>query len=80
MQSFNWRRHSSNMNRTKKQVAAGALSRSEELNLDAQVATNEVNLATTGERTRIWHILQLKQALADSGVTTAGCGDPVTRT
>ena len=32
------------LERTKKQVAAGALAKSEELNLDAQVATNEVTL------------------------------------
>ena len=32
------------LERTKKQVAAGSLPKSEELNLDAQVATNEVTL------------------------------------
>lgn len=48
--------------RTKKQVAAGALARSEELNLDAQVATNEVNLVQQ-ENALALAILQLKQAL-----------------
>jgi outer membrane protein len=48
--------------RTKKQVAAGALSRSEELNLDAQVATNEVNLVQQENALNL-AILQLKQAL-----------------
>lgn len=48
--------------RTKKQVAAGALSKSNELNLDAQVATNELNVITQ-ENTLVLSLLQLKQAL-----------------
>jgi len=48
--------------RTKKQVAAGALSKSNELNLDAQVATNELNVITR-ENTLNLSLLQLKQAL-----------------
>lgn len=48
--------------RTKKQVAAGALPKSNELNLDAQVATNEVNLVTA-ENALVLSLLQLKQAL-----------------
>ncbi len=48
--------------RTKKQVAVGALPRSNELNLDAQVATNELNLITR-ENTLMLSLLQLKQAL-----------------
>lgn len=50
------------LERTRKQVAAGALPRSEELNLDAQVATNEVNVITN-ENSLNLSILQLKQAL-----------------
>lgn len=50
------------LERTKKQVAAGALPRSNELNLDAQVATNELNVITR-ENTLILSLLQLKQAL-----------------
>ncbi|HTF21142.1 MAG TPA: TolC family protein [Chryseolinea sp.] len=48
--------------RTKKQVAAGALPKANELNLDAQVATNEVNLVTA-ENALALSLLQLKQAL-----------------
>jgi outer membrane protein len=48
--------------RTKKQVEAGALPKSNELNLDAQVATNEVNLVTA-ENALALSLLQLKQAL-----------------
>jgi outer membrane protein len=48
--------------RTKKQVAAGALPKSSELNLDAQVATNELNVITR-ENTLNLSLLQLKQAL-----------------
>lgn len=48
--------------RTKKQVAAGALSKSEELNLDAQVATDEVTLVQN-ENALALSILQLKQAM-----------------
>jgi outer membrane protein len=50
------------LDRTKKQVAAGALSRSEELNLEAQVATNEVNLINQTNALTM-SLLQLKQAL-----------------
>jgi outer membrane protein len=48
--------------RTKKQVAAGALPKANELNLDAQVATNEVNLVTA-ENALALSLLQLKQML-----------------
>lgn len=48
--------------RTRKQVAAGALPRSNELNLDAQVATNEVNVVTR-ENNLALSLLRLKQAL-----------------
>jgi outer membrane protein len=50
------------LERVKKQVAAGALPRSEELNLDAQVATNEVTVITQDNNLNL-AILQLKQAL-----------------
>jgi outer membrane protein len=50
------------LERTKKQVAAGALPRSEELNLEAQVATNELNLVNQ-ENALMLSILQLKQAM-----------------
>ena len=50
------------LDRTKKQVAAGALPKSEELNLDAQVASNEVALVQQ-ENALAFSILQLKQAL-----------------
>ncbi|WP_333818780.1 TolC family protein [Ohtaekwangia sp.] len=50
------------LERTRKQVAAGALARSEELNLDAQVATNEVSL-TQQENALALSLLRLKQAL-----------------
>lgn len=50
------------LERARKQVAAGALPRSEELNLDAQVATNEVNVITN-ENSLNFSLLQLKQAL-----------------
>lgn len=48
--------------RTQKQVAAGALPKSNELNLDAQVATNEVNLVRA-ENALAVALLQLKQAM-----------------
>ena len=48
--------------RTKKQVAAGSLPKSNELNLDAQVATNELNVITR-ENALALSFLQLKQAL-----------------
>lgn len=50
------------LDRTKKQVAAGSLPKSEELNLDAQVAGNEVTLVQQ-ENALALSILQLKQAL-----------------
>ena len=50
------------LDRTSKQVAAGALPKSEELNLDAQVASNEVTVAQQ-ENALAMSILQLKQAL-----------------
>jgi outer membrane protein len=50
------------LERAKKQVAAGAIAKSEELNLDAQVATNEVNLVQRENQLNL-SILQLKQAL-----------------
>jgi outer membrane protein len=50
------------LERTKKQVAAGALPRSEELNLEAQVATNELNLVNQ-ENALMLSMLQLKQAM-----------------
>jgi outer membrane protein len=52
--------------RTKKQVAAGALPKSSELNLDAQVATNEVNLITRENNLNL-SLLRLKQALQMPG-------------
>lgn len=48
--------------RTRKQVEAGALPKANELNLDAQVATNEVNVVTA-ENALALSLLQLKQAL-----------------
>jgi outer membrane protein len=50
------------LERTKKQVAAGSLARSEELNLDAQLARNELNLVQQ-ENALALSLLQLKQAL-----------------
>jgi outer membrane protein len=50
------------LDRVKKQVAAGGLPRSEELNLDAQVATNEVNVVNQENALNL-SLLQLKQAL-----------------
>jgi outer membrane protein len=56
------------LERTRKQVAAGSLPKSEELNLDAQVATNEVNVITN-ENSLNLSVLQLKQALQLPAVT-----------
>jgi outer membrane protein len=50
------------LERTKKQVEAGALPKSDELNMDAQVATNELNVITN-ENALALSLLQLKQAL-----------------
>ena len=50
------------LDRTKKQVEAGALPKSEELNLDAQVARNELTLVQQ-ENALVFSLLQLKQAL-----------------
>jgi outer membrane protein len=54
--------------RTKKQVEAGALPKSNELNLDAQVATNEVNVINNENALNL-SLLQLKQALQLAGST-----------
>jgi outer membrane protein len=50
------------LDRTKKQVAAGSLPKSEELNLDAQLARNELTLVQQ-ENALALSLLQLKQAL-----------------
>lgn len=50
------------LDRAKKQVAAGALPRSEELNLDAQVATNELTVIQRENALNL-ALLQLKQVL-----------------
>lgn len=50
------------LERTKKQVAAGSLPKANELNLEAQVATNEVNVINN-ENSLTLSLLQLKQAL-----------------
>lgn len=50
------------LDRTKKQVAAGSLAKIEELNLEAQVATNELNLINQ-ENSLTLSLLQLKQAM-----------------
>lgn len=52
----------SQLDRVKRQVAAGSIAKSEELNLDAQVATNEVNVVQAENLLNL-SILQLKQAL-----------------
>ena len=54
------------LDRTRKQVAAGALPKSEELNLDAQVASNEVAVIQQ-ENALALSLLQLKQALLIPG-------------
>jgi outer membrane protein len=51
------------LERTKKQVAAGALAKSEELNLDAQVATNEVTLV---QQEKPWHYLSSAEKQAQT--------------
>jgi outer membrane protein len=50
------------LERTQKLVAAGSLPKSDELNLDAQVATNELNLINQ-ENALALSLLQLQQAL-----------------
>lgn len=50
------------LDRTRKQVAVGALPKIEELNLEAQVATNELNLINQ-ENALTLSMLQLKQAM-----------------
>ena len=50
------------LERTKRQVAAGALPRSEELNMEAQVASNELTVVQR-ENALALSILQLKQGL-----------------
>jgi outer membrane protein len=54
--------------RTKKQVDAGSLPKSNELNLDAQVATNEVSVVNNENALNL-SLLQLKQALQLPGST-----------
>ena len=56
------------LERIKKQVAAGALPKSNELNQEAQVATNEVNLINQENALNL-SLLQLKQALQLPGST-----------
>lgn len=56
------------LDRIKKQVAAGSLPKSNELNQEAQVATNEVNLINQ-ENALNFSLLQLKQALQLPGST-----------
>lgn len=60
--TFQLRSSQQQYERTKKQVAAGSLPKANELNLDAQVATNEVNLINR-ENALALSLLQLKQAL-----------------
>lgn len=52
----------SQLDRVRKQVEAGSLPKSEALNLDAQLATNEVNVVNQ-ENALALSLLQLKQAL-----------------
>jgi outer membrane protein len=54
------------LERIKKQVAAGALPKANELNQEAQVATNEVNLVNQ-ENSLNFSLLQLKQAMQIPG-------------
>lgn len=56
------------LERIKKQVAVGGLPRGDELNQEAQVATNEVNLINQ-ENTLNLSLLQLKQAMQIPGST-----------
>ena len=56
------------LERIKKQVVAGALPKSNELNQEAQVATNEVNLINQENALNL-SLLQLKQALQLPGST-----------
>jgi len=63
------------LDRTKKQVAAGALPKSNELNLDAQVATNELNVITR-ENALTLALLQLKQALQIPASTPLDVAEP----
>lgn len=53
---------SQQLERTRKQVAAGGLPKSEELNLVAQLARNELSLVQQ-ENALVFSVLQLKQAL-----------------
>lgn len=50
------------LERTRKQVEAGSLAKAEELNLEAQVASNELNLVNQNNALAL-SMLQLKQAL-----------------
>jgi outer membrane protein len=63
------------LDRTKKQVAAGALPKSNELNLDAQVATNELNVITRENALNL-SLLQLKQALQLPASTPLDVSEP----
>ncbi|MBL7858303.1 MAG: TolC family protein [Cyclobacteriaceae bacterium] len=62
--------------RTKKQVEAGALPKSDELNLDAQVATNELNLINRENALNL-SFLQLKQAMLIPASTNLDVEVPV---
>lgn len=59
---FQFESSKTQLDRVKRQVAAGALARSEELNLEAQVATNETNVIQRENAVNLT-LLQLKQAL-----------------
>ena len=62
--------------RTKKQVQAGSLPKSDELNLDAQVASNELNLINR-ENAMNLSLLQLKQAMLVPAATDLDVEVPV---
>ncbi len=57
--------------RTQKQVAAGALPRSSELDLIAQLASNELNVIDNGNNLQL-SLLQLKQSMLLPGNTNLG--------
>lgn len=59
---FQFESSKTQLERVKKQVAAGSLARSEELNLEAQVATNETAVIQRENAVNLT-LLQLKQAL-----------------
>ena len=58
----------SQLDRTQKQVAAGALPRSAELDLKAQLANNELNVIN-GQNTLMLSLLQLKQVMLLQGTS-----------